>query len=122
MELRPSPPTGPRQPPRTICYKGRAGGRWLDSMTDARVVYRASSMTGQAIAARAGLGVAFLPRFAGDPDPALERLFAVSLPETFYLWLLVHADLRQTARVRTFIDFMSEAILGERSLFEGASR
>jgi len=104
-------------------HTGRAGGRLLDSIAaDTRVVYRADSMTGQAIAARAGLGVAVLPRFVGDPDSGLERLFAVSLPETFHLWLLVHADLRQTARVRALIDFMSEAIIEERQVFEGTGK
>jgi DNA-binding transcriptional LysR family regulator len=104
-------------------HKGRAGGRLLDRVVpDARVVYRADRMTGQAIAARAGLGIALLPRFVGDPDPDLERLFIVSLPEAFHLWLLVHADLRQTARVRAFIDYIAEAVLSDRRVFEGSGK
>ncbi|MCO4748087.1 MAG: hypothetical protein KC912_25055 [Proteobacteria bacterium] len=42
----------------------------------------------------------------------LKRLF--DLPnEGFGLWLLTHADLRQTARVRAFVDFISEAVRSE---------
>lgn len=68
----------------------------------------------------AGLGIAFLPAFIGDLDVNLERLFVVPLVEDDHLWLLIHADLRQTARVRAFVDFVTEAILEERSLYEGA--
>ncbi|VAW77071.1 hypothetical protein MNBD_GAMMA13-1121 [hydrothermal vent metagenome] len=35
------------------------------------------------------------------------------------LWLLSHPDLRRTARVRAFMDFLSEAIDAERALIEG---
>lgn len=77
-------------------------------------------MSGQAIGARAGLGIAILPAFIGDLDVNLERLFVVPLVEDDHLWLMIHADLRQTARVRAFVDFVTEAILEERSLYEGA--
>ena len=89
---------------------------------DARVAYRANSMTGQAMAARAGLGIALLPRFMGDNDAGLERLFAAPSADDFHLWLLIHADLRQTARVRAFVDFIAEAIIAERALYEGGRR
>lgn len=55
-----------------------------------RVVLRTSSVSGQAIAARAGFGVALLPRFVGDGDPGLERLMTVKLEPTAHLWLLIH--------------------------------
>ena len=35
------------------------------------------------------------------------------------LWLLTHEDLRQTARVRAFMDFMAGSIAGDRVLIEG---
>lgn len=88
---------------------------------DAPIVYRANSMNGQAIAARAGIGVAMLPTFVGDPDPHLRRLFlkqpAAETAES-HLWILIHADLRQTARVRAFVDFITEAVRAQRSLYE----
>ncbi|MEM7154641.1 MAG: LysR family transcriptional regulator [Myxococcota bacterium] len=91
-------------------------------LEEGRVVLRTGSMTGQAIAARAGMGVAVLPRFMGDPDPQLERLFGVPTVAPTHLWLLIHADLRQTARVRAFVDFMTESIMAERALYEGTRK
>lgn len=94
--------------------------RWLGKVApDAKVVYRANSMVGQKVAAVAGLGVAILPRFLGDLEPGLTRLFATPKAQDHHLWLLFHADLRQTARVRTFIDFITEAVIAERALYEG---
>jgi DNA-binding transcriptional LysR family regulator len=96
--------------------------RWLRKVApNARVVYRANGMIGQQVAAMAGLGIAVLPRFLGDPSPGLERLFAVRGKSDYSLWLLFHADLRQTARVRAFIDFITEEIEAERSLYEGTA-
>lgn len=93
-----------------------------DTLGDARVVFRANSMSGQAIAARAGLGVASLPRFIGDPDPRLERLFSRRSDVVYHLWLLIHADLRQTARVRAFVDFLTQAVNEDCARFEGTRR
>ena len=84
-----------------------------------RTMMRIGSMSGQALAARSGAGVAALPVFVGDADPTLERLFIVPAPATHHVWLLTHADLRQTARVRTFIDFLSEAIRRDAVHYEG---
>ena len=94
--------------------------QWLRANApNARVGYRASSMLGQLAAARADLGVAILPCFMGDPDPILERLFLVTDIWDYHLWLLVHADLRQAARVRAFSDFISQTIVADRCLYEG---
>lgn len=89
---------------------------------DARVVIRTNSMSAQAIVARAGMGVALLPLFMGEHDPALERLFVVRSQSVYYLWLLIHADLRQTARVRAFVDFMTERIKEDRARYEGPAQ
>lgn len=89
------------------------------ALDDARVVFRADGMPAQATAARAGLGVALLPTFLGDHAPDLERLFTLTAPEDVHLWLLIHADLRQTARVRAFVDFLTEAIDADRDAWEG---
>jgi DNA-binding transcriptional LysR family regulator len=57
-----------------------------------------------------------LPCFIGDADPALRRL---GEPVAMHpLWLLVHADLRRSARVRAMIDFLVPRILAERARFE----
>ncbi len=70
-------------------------------------------------AARAGMGLAMLPCFLGDAEPDLVRTpGAVPTPDRS-IWLLSRADLRRTARVRAFIDFIAAAILDHRALLEG---
>lgn len=63
----------------------------------------------QAAACRAGFGLADLPCFLGDRDPALRRLFVIE-PGDVHLWILVHVDLRRAARVRAFVDWLEAAL------------
>ncbi|WP_263263297.1 hypothetical protein [Pseudomonas sp. RIT-PI-S] len=58
--------------------------------------------------ARTGIGVAGLPLFMDEPDPALQRLPYESEPFYCDLWLVVHADLRHSPRGRAVIDFIAE--------------
>jgi DNA-binding transcriptional LysR family regulator len=70
-------------------------------------------------AARVGMGLAMLPCFLGDREPGLVRVpGAVPIPDRS-IWLLSRADLRRTARVRAFVDFIAAAILAHRALLEG---
>jgi molybdate transport repressor ModE-like protein len=71
-------------------------------------------------AIKAGLGISILPCFMADTDPELER---VRDPDPAYdlgLWLLLHPDLKRTARVLAFRDHMLEAINEKRTLFDGS--
>ncbi|GAB1361346.1 LysR family transcriptional regulator [Rhodobacter sp.] len=86
---------------------------------DARQVYRTNSIIAAHAGAKAGIGLAALPCVIADCDPGLIR--AAALPEDFMLdlWLLTHEDLRQTARVRLFLDFMATALAADADLMEG---
>ena len=94
----------------------RSLARWWPQM---RQVYRTNSIIAAHAAARAGIGLAALPCVLADCDPELVR--ATSLPEEFMLdlWLLTHEDLRNTARVRIFLDFMAAALAADADLLEG---
>ncbi len=94
--------------------------RWLArELPGARVALRADSFCAIAHAALNGLGLAALPCYLGDTTPGLHRV-SDPLPElATELWLLTHGDLRRTARVRTFLDFMADALARERDLVEG---
>ncbi|MGD8925872.1 MAG: LysR family transcriptional regulator [Thioalkalispiraceae bacterium] len=70
-------------------------------------------------ALRENLGIAFLPCFMGDADPALTRFSDPDPDLNLGLWLLFHPDLKRTARVLMFRDHMASAIRAERDLFEG---
>jgi len=96
--------------------------RWLkDHAAPGRVVYRINTVLGLAEAAAAGMGLALLPCFIGSATPGLTRLTG-PLPDLANgIWLLTHADLRQTARVRAFMDFAASEITKQRKTIEGLS-
>ena len=85
----------------------------------AAVALRTDSFPTLMEAARAGMGITPLPCFLGDPDPALRRIIPPPRELDAELWLLSHPDLRHTARVRAFSEFLREAIEGERARLEG---
>ena len=72
-------------------------------------------------AARAGMGLAMLPCFLGDRDSGLVRVPGTAPIPDRSIWLLSRPDLRRTARVRAFVDFIAAAILDHRALLEGRS-
>ncbi|WP_299362663.1 LysR family transcriptional regulator [uncultured Paracoccus sp.] len=87
-----------------------------------RPTFRVNSVAAALAAARAGIGLATLPCGLADPEPGLVRV--ADLPDDFALdlWLLTHEDLRRTARIRVFMDFLAEEIAKEASLLEGGER
>jgi len=97
------------------------GERTLDSHSSRdRMAFRSESMIARLAAVRDGVGVGVLPCLMADPERTLVRLpFAVSDPDV-NVWLLIHVDLRQNARVRTFTEHAHSALLAQRHLFEGA--
>lgn len=70
-------------------------------------------------ALREGLGVSILPCFMGDPDPVLVRCSEPRPAWDLGLWILLHSDLKRTARVLAFRDYMMKAIKAEGNLFMG---
>lgn len=70
-------------------------------------------------AIREGLGVSILPCFMGDTDPELERYCEPDPAYNLGLWVLLHPDLKRTARVLSFRDYMTSAIKEKKELFEG---
>ncbi|WP_415402018.1 LysR family transcriptional regulator [Tateyamaria sp. SN3-11] len=71
----------------------------------------------QAEAAAVGLGMAWVPAVLVDLHPGLMRVPGVPTGPGRGLWILLHGDLRRTARVRAFVDFASDWIIERRSLF-----
>ena len=83
------------------------------------IVFRGNTMSVMREACRAGLGFALLPCYLGDSDAGLRRVGEPIAELAIDLWLLTHEDLRQTARVRAFMDFIAESIADDRDLIEG---
>ncbi|MEJ8566083.1 LysR family transcriptional regulator [Elongatibacter sediminis] len=83
------------------------------------VRYRANSLNVAFTMARQGLGFALLPCGLGDPSSRLRRVPTDYRPPSKGFWLLSHIDLRTTARIRIFRDFMLDSIKPYIPLIEG---
>ena len=84
------------------------------------VMHMADDLLAQLEAAKAGMGIAMLPCFLADSITELERIeYLHEVGSCGDLWILTHEDLRTTARVRAFINFMLEAFEHHRDLLEG---
>jgi DNA-binding transcriptional LysR family regulator len=58
----------------------------------------------------AGLGLALLPCFMGEQEPALLRLCPPIAELATDLWLLIHPDLRQTARISAVFQLLQQSL------------
>ena len=93
----------------------------IDHSLDERCHYRVDSVSGILAGVRAGIGVAALPCYLGDPLADLEQL-TDPLPElTVGLWVLMHPDLREVARIRCLLDFMTDAVRAQSVRLAGRS-
>lgn len=96
---------------------------WIEkSFPNTRRIYRTTTGTVMLAMARAGLGIARLACVFGDPDRKLQRIPAKYIEPGPALWVLSHVDLRTTARVRIFRDFLVEELEKQRDLIEGRRR
>ncbi|WP_198368637.1 LysR family transcriptional regulator [Roseomonas rosulenta] len=100
---------------------GVNAARWLAEIAPPEaVVYRTGSLVNQMVAARAGLGLALLPCYLGDPEPGLARALPEPIPElSREMWIVTHRDLRNTARIRAFFDTVTRGLQADRALIEG---
>jgi DNA-binding transcriptional LysR family regulator len=84
-----------------------------------RFSFRTNSQTTQAAAARAGYGVALLPRYvAADDDGLVQVLPGERLPERD-VWLVIRRDLTKVPRVRAVTDHLFDVFRRDRRLLAG---
>jgi DNA-binding transcriptional LysR family regulator len=102
--------------------RGTVGARWLAQQGNlADVPLTCNSLLSQAAAVVAGLGLSPLPCLFGDREASLARV----VPRTIghhELWLVVHPDVRTSARVRAVMDYVTELVLSEAALLSGNAR
>lgn len=91
--------------------QNRVYDRWMRAqIDDARVRVRVDIFNATAAMLRTGIGIGLLPTFMEARHP---ELVAVSdpIPELAApVWMLTHPDLRQTARVRAFMQHVGDAL------------
>jgi DNA-binding transcriptional LysR family regulator len=92
-----------------------------DRVSPERIAYKVNTVLGLAEAVESGIGIGPLPCFIADVRPSLVRLTPPNPDFTAGLWLLTHPDLRQSARVRAFMDFAAGEIARQRKAIEGTA-
>lgn len=100
---------------------GIGAADWLSRAAPSEAfIYRTSSLVNQLVAAKSEIGLALLPCYLGDCEAGIERALAEPVKDIEgELWIVTHADLKGTARVRAFFDLVGEGLARERDLFEG---
>jgi DNA-binding transcriptional LysR family regulator len=96
---------------------------WIAThVPDEHISFRSNSLVNQLMAVRAGLGIALLPVYLGDAEPAVRRVSGVLPDLASELWIVTHQDLKNTARIRTFLGSIGDEIVAARRKFEGTTR
>lgn len=96
------------------------GQSWvLELLEGAKPAMRVNNWLVLHDAVRGGAGLAVLPCYLGDLDPALRRVGTVLKDVWADQWLLVHRDLRELARVRRVMDALVTLFQEQKSLLEG---
>ncbi len=94
--------------------------RWMArAVAPTKIFYRLNTVLGLSQAVESGLGIGFVPCFIGDKAPGLTRLLRSPMVFDASLWLLTHPDLKNSARVRAFVDFMGRELMKHKPLIEG---
>lgn len=91
--------------------------RWLERrIPPERIVLRLNNLLHKIAVVKAGHGIAPLLCFLAEREPDLIRL---TEPEPLFdtdIWLLSHPDLRRVARVRAFMEFITQCAKTDRLL------
>jgi len=84
---------------------------WLTKNVPSDAIgYRTGSPINQLMGAKAGLGVALLPCYLGDEDDVLAPVMGTMADLHTELWLITHQSLKDTARVRAFMEIVGDGI------------
>lgn len=86
-----------------------------------RVSFRSNSNLSQAAAARAGFGVALLPRYLGDGFKGIRPFDFGPVMPARELWLLLRRDLARRSHIRLVADFLAAAIDANKTVFKGTA-
>ncbi len=81
---------------------------------------QSSSLTAQMTITEQGHGICVLPRFMAAGRPGLAPVLSQEVRLTRSYWLFTHADIADTARVRTVRRFIQDEIAASRDCFTAA--
>jgi DNA-binding transcriptional LysR family regulator len=86
---------------------------------DGRIRLRSGNIRGLMRAVATGIGCGILPCFLADSEPELRRLSGPQPLLSREIWLLVHPDARQQARVAAVADWLAECFANDAATFRG---
>jgi len=95
---------------------------WLEkSVPNVQLVCGSSSLITNALLASNSVGLVLLPCLVGESWPGLKAVISPlsDFGASREIWLAIHEDMRQNARVRALIEHLVEAAHKEALLFEG---
>jgi len=93
-----------------LSYATRAAAFLAAHVPPQQFGFRSSSLVNQMIAAKAGLGLALLPCYLAGPESALQPVMAPLREPVTELWIVTHAALKDTARVRAFMETVGDGV------------
>ena len=85
------------------------------------IAFRSNNLISLSSAVREGFGIGAYSCLMGDKDPNLVRLFDGLVVFSSDIWLVSHAELRRSARIRAMYDFLADLFTRHSAAFEGAS-
>lgn len=86
------------------------------------IAFRSNSLITLASAVREGYGIGAYSCIMADQDENLVRLFDDVTVFSSDIWLVTHAELRRSARIRAMYDFLTDVFTAHASAFAGSSR
>ena len=91
--------------------KSTMPARWLLELhPNARIIYKAHSITNHIEAAKFGLGKVLLPCFAADNEPLLVKVDQLPNKYSTNLWLLYNKELKSNPKVKAFVHWIYEQL------------
>ncbi|MCK5668767.1 MAG: LysR family transcriptional regulator [Gammaproteobacteria bacterium] len=84
--------------------------------------HRSNSHIEMVEATRAGLGCTALCCFIGDAYPELQRVLFNEIDYAREIWLVTHAEINSSARIRAVFDFLGKALEEDADKLEGISK
>ncbi len=94
--------------------------RWVEERAaKGRVVARTNNTLAQVACTVGGAGLSILPCYAGDAEPELVRIGPPVKAVKHPIWLVVHQDMRDAARIRALSDWLAEGIRGQGKRLRG---
>ncbi|WP_308909022.1 LysR family transcriptional regulator [Pseudokordiimonas caeni] len=90
------------------------------SVSNPHVVFRSTSVTGQAMAAESGMGIALLPCFLADRIKGLTPVLKEDVSITRSLYFVVHPEIADHPRLTALAGFLRELVRADTAVLDGS--